>query len=127
MTTDLWMLTAAVGLTWILILVPTLHPVLTNPRWAMGNRLDDIAVPDWTQRARKTSANMNENLPLFAALVLIAHVSGQADATSALGAEIFVAARIVHAAIYIAGVPALRTVVWLVSIVGMAMVAASLF
>ena len=126
MTTDLWMLVAAVGLTWALIMVAATPSVAKNPTWAVGNREAPLAVPAWAERAKRTSANMQENLPLFTALVLVAHVSGQADSLSALGAQIFVGARVVHAGIYIAGVPMIRTLVWLVSVVGMGMIAASL-
>ena len=70
---------------------------------------------------------MKESLPIFAALVLVAHVSGPADATSALGALIFVGARVAHAGIYVAGVPGLRTLIWSVSVIGMGMIGSSLF
>ena len=69
---------------------------------------------------------MLENLPLFAILVLVAHVSGQSDAMSATGSQIFLGGRVAHGVIYIAGVPGLRTLAWAVSIVGMAMVGASI-
>ena len=66
---------------------------------------------------------MNENLPLFAALVLVVHVAGKANETSALGAQVFFYARVVHTVIYAFGVPYVRTFVWAVSVVGMGMVA----
>ena len=70
---------------------------------------------------------MKENLPLFAALVLIVQVSGSNNEMSAMGAELFIAARLAHAGAYIAGVPGLRTLLWATSIVGMFMVASSFF
>ncbi len=85
MTTDLWMLVAAVGLTWAFIMAAATPTVLTNPLWAMGNREKPTEVSPLTHRLTRTAENMKENLPLFAALVLVAHVSGEADATSALG------------------------------------------
>lgn len=123
MTIDLWMLLAAVGLAWVQIMLPTLHPVITNKAWAMGNRETTVQRPPWAERAQRASSNLQENLPLFSALVLIAHVSGQADGTTALGAQVFVGARVLHAAIYIAGVPVVRTFIWAVSVAGMAMIA----
>ena len=128
MTTDLWMLVASVALTWLLMIIAATPTLLGQPRWALGSRDDPPEPPGLVQRRmQRTSANMKENLPLFAALVLVAHVAGAANATSALSAQIFVAARIVHAALYMAGVAYARTVAWAVSIARMAMVATPLF
>ena len=66
---------------------------------------------------------MLENLPLFTILVLVAHVAGLADGTTALGAQVFVGARALHAALYVAGIPVARTLAWSVSIVGLGMIA----
>lgn len=128
MTIDLWMLLAAVALDWVLIVGAATPTILADPRWALGNR--DVAHPPpegWRSRLDRTSKNMDENLPLFAALVLVAHVAGASNATSALGAQVFVAARVAHALVYVVGIPYLRTLVWVVSIVGMFMVASTLF
>ena len=127
MTVDLWMLVAAVILTWVQIMIAAVPGAVLFPKWAMGNREKPVEMPAWTPRAGRAAVNMKENLPLFAVLVLTAHVSGEADATSALGAQIFIGARIAYAIIYTAGIPFIRTGVWAVSVVGMVMVAASLF
>ena len=66
---------------------------------------------------------MLENLVLFAALVLIAAVSGKANATTAMGAMIFFWGRLAHAVVYLIGIPWLRTVCWSVSVIGMVMIA----
>jgi uncharacterized MAPEG superfamily protein len=87
-----------------------------------GNR-DDLPEPTgWAGRAHRAHRNMLENLVLFAALVLVAHAAGKADATALLGAQIFFWARLAYALIYLAGVPWLRTGAWLVSVVGMALI-----
>lgn len=127
MTMDLWMLLAAVLLTWLLIMLAATPPLLSDPLWAMGSRDRKLEQGVWAARALRTSENMKENLPLFAALVLIAHVSGHATHLAIVGAELFVAARIVHAVIYLAGIPYLRTLIWAVSIAGMGMIVAALF
>ena len=77
----------------------------------------------WAGRARRAHLNMIENLVLFAALVLIAAAAGKANATTAMGAMIFFWARLAYAVIYVAGIPWLRTLVWFVSVIGMAMIA----
>ena len=123
MTMDLWMLLAAVALDWLLIVGSATPTLLADPVWALGNR-DEPREPSggWRGRLRRTSQNMNENLPLFSALVIVAHLAGKADPTTALGAQIFVASRVAHAAVYVIGIPYLRTVIWCVSILGMLMI-----
>lgn len=127
MTTDLWMLLAAAGVHFALILVTATPNILNNgPAWAMGNREESPPVPEWVARSRRASANLLENMPLFTILVLVAHVAGQADETSAMGAMVFVVSRIAHAACYVAGVPYVRTAIWLASLVGLAMIASAI-
>ena len=46
-------------------------------------------LPGWAERAKRAHINMAENLAPFAALVLVAHVTGAANATTAMGAAIF--------------------------------------
>ena len=59
---------------------------------------------------------------LFAILVVAAVLAGKTNAMTLLGAQIFLYARIAYALVYIAGLPWVRTAVWGVSVVGMAMI-----
>ena len=88
-----------------------------------GNREGLPEIVGWPGRARRAHLNMIENLVLFSALVLIAAVAGKANATTAMGAMIFFWARLAYALIYLIGIPWLRTLAWLVSVIGMAMIA----
>jgi len=127
MTTDLWMLFLTAGLSLALILVPTVLAITGNGlAWALGNRERTPEPTALLARAKRASANLQENLPMFAILVLVAHVSATADATSALGAQLFFGARVAHGLIYIGGVPGLRTLSYAVSLVGMGMIAAAI-
>ena len=87
-----------------------------------GNREGVPEIKGWGGRAARAHRNMLESLVLFAALVLVAVVAGKTNAMTLLGAQIFLYARIVYAPVYIAGVPWLRTGVWAVSVVGLAMI-----
>jgi len=87
-----------------------------------GNRDDVEPATGWAGRAHRAHKNMLENLVLFAALVLVAHATGKADATALLGAQLFFWARLAYALIYVAGIPWLRTGAWAVSVVGMALI-----
>lgn len=88
-----------------------------------GNREGLPEIAGWAGRARRAHLNMIENLVLFAALVLIAAAAGKANATTAMGAMIFFWGRLAYAVIYLIGVPWLRTLLWFISVIGMAMIA----
>lgn len=85
------------------------------PLGGIGGRLD---------RAR---ANFLETFPLFAAVVLAAHLLQRHDGMTVLGAQLYFWARLVYVPVYAAGIPYLRTLIWAVSIVGIVLVLAALF
>ena len=87
-----------------------------------GNREGLPEIKGWGGRAARAHRNMIENLVLFAALVLVAVAAGKTNDMTLLGAQIFFWARLAYALVYIAGVPWLRTGVWAVSVVGLAMI-----
>ena len=129
MTVDLWMLVYSALLC---TLIPNaavfgLSQLAGGMAWGFGNRDTPFPVPTWVERVRRAHMNMVENLPVFAALVLVAQVSGKADATTALGSQIFFVARVAHVAIYVAGIPYLRTAAFGVSVVGEVMILLRLF
>ena len=88
-----------------------------------GNREHLPELTGWAGRAKRAHANMLESLVLFAALVLTAQVVNKGgDSMVVLGAQLFFWARLVYAIIYVIGLPWVRTAVWFVSIVGLAMI-----
>ncbi len=123
MTVELTMLFWAVVLTFVQVVVAV---QLANMQVGLpelaGNR-EGLAMTGMAGRAKRAHANMLENLVLFAVLVLIVQAAGINNATTALGAQIFVLARLVYAVIYIIGVPWLRTVIWFIAVIGMVMIA----
>jgi uncharacterized MAPEG superfamily protein len=88
---------------------------------AMGNRASMPEATPLAGRAQRAAANTLENLLFFAALALVAQAAGVANERVLLGAQVFLWARVVFLAVYLAGIPYLRTVVWAVSIVGLGM------
>ena len=64
---------------------------------------------------------------LFAILVLVAHLAGKANATTALGAALFFWGRVGHAAAYIAGIIYLRTAVFFIATIGELLILSQLF
>jgi uncharacterized MAPEG superfamily protein len=87
-----------------------------------GNREGMAEIRGWGGRAGRAHRNMLENLILFAILVLVAMIAGKTNSATLMGAQIFLCARIVYALVYIAGIPWLRTAVWGISVVGLAMI-----
>jgi uncharacterized MAPEG superfamily protein len=87
-----------------------------------GNREDMPTLTGWAGRAHRAHRNMLENLVLFAALVLVAHIAGKSGPMVLLGAQVFFWARLAYALIYVAGIPWLRTASWAVSVVGMILI-----
>ena len=75
-------------------------------------------LPELGQRAQRAHMNLIENLAPFAALVIVAHLTGAANEATLLGARLFFWARIVQAAVHIAGVPGVRTVAFVVGWIG---------
>ncbi len=73
--------------------------------------------PLWAARAQRAHLNMVETLPAFLGAVLSANLLGGAGAAAAIAtwSAIFFWARVTHAIVYIAGIPFLRTPVYLVS------------
>lgn len=92
-----------------------------------GNREDLPALTGWAGRARRAHLNMLENLLLFAIVVLVAGVLGRTNAATALGAALFFWARLAYAAIYVVGVPWLRTAAWAVALAGILIILSQLF
>jgi uncharacterized MAPEG superfamily protein len=91
----------------------------------LGNR-DDLSEPTpLAGRADRAAKNMVENLVLYIALVCGLHFTGTTSAMAQLGANIFFWARLVYWPAYLAGLVPLRTIIWLVSILGLALMAAA--
>jgi len=83
--------------------------------------------PLWAQRAQRAHLNMVETMPAFIAVVVAAAAleTGSAAAV-AQWAAVFFYARVLHAVVYIAGVPYLRTPVYLVSWAAILMIGAEI-
>ena len=129
MTTDLWMLvwSALLCLAIPNIAVVGVARVAGGMAWGFGNRDTTIELPAWVGRARRAHANLVENLVVFAILVLAAHISGNANATTATGATIFFWSRVAHFGLYTAGIPYARTLAFALSIWGEIMILMQLF
>jgi uncharacterized MAPEG superfamily protein len=128
MTTELTILA------WTLVLalcqifmVSTLRTQETGTKYNAGPR-DGVAPPPRpvTARLQRAQANLYETLPLFAIAVLIAHVTGNEGDLTLWGCWLYLVARIVYVPLYAAGIPVVRSLVWLVSLAGLVLVLAAI-
>ena len=78
------------------------------------------------QRATRALANMHEALPVFLALALLNMIVDTAASAAITGATIFLIARVLYVGVYMAGIAVVRTLIWVVSWVGLAMMIAPL-
>ena len=123
MKPELALLVWAVLLTFVQMLVAVMGATLQVGLPALaGNREGLAQCTGWPGRASRAHHNMLENLVLFAALVLVAVAAGRTNGTTLAGAQIFFWARLAYALVYLAGIPWLRTAVWTVSVVGLALI-----
>ena len=73
------------------------------------------------QRATRALANMQEALPVFLGLALMNMIVAPDAADAVTGATVFLIARVFYVAVYMAGVPVVRTILWAVGIAGLVM------
>lgn len=80
---------------------------------ALGNR-EHVAEPaSWAARVRRAHANAVENLVVFAALMLVAHVMGIGADVMVTAGAIYFWARLIHFLSYAAGIVLVRTLAFL--------------
>lgn len=67
---------------------------------------------DWQARANAAQANSFEALPFFIGAVVIAHQLQAPQALLDILAVLFVTLRIIYIAMYVAGLPMIRSAIW---------------
>jgi uncharacterized MAPEG superfamily protein len=114
MSTDLKYLAFTAILTASLWIPYIACQVMTNGNLTPQNYLDPTPrpVPLWGMRANRAYVNAVESFAPFAALVIVVHLAGKANATTAFLATSFFWLRLAHAVVYLLGVPYLRTVIY---------------
>ena len=73
----------------------------------------------WGGRAVRAHENLAANLAIYAAVIGIAVATGSTNRTTLVAGVVLLVGRILHALVYIAGVPYLRTAVYGVAQLGM--------
>ncbi|MGN7160602.1 MAPEG family protein [Sphingomonas sp. SAFR-052] len=89
-------------------------------QWNAGPRDGDNAPKGvMAGRAQRALDNFKESYPAFVALVLALAVSGRTGGLGATGAILWFVARIVYHPLYLFGVPYVRSLAWVASMLGL--------
>lgn len=89
-------------------------------KWNIGARDEALPAPNaLVGRLARAQANYFETFPLVAAAILIDAAAGLFSGVTALGAILWLAARLVYLPLYAFGVPVVRTVAFMVGVVGL--------
>jgi uncharacterized MAPEG superfamily protein len=122
MSTDLRYLSYTAMLTAALWIPYIICQVTTNGFLSRENYRDPAPrpVPLWGKRADRTYLNAVESFAPFAALVLVAHLTGRANSITAFWTMSFFWLRVVHAIVYLLAVPYIRTLVFTLGFVAVA-------
>ena len=89
----------------------------------MGPR-DDLPEPSRAlSRSRRALANLQETLPIFLTLAVLSIVLGEQGWLSLVGAVIYLLARISHLICYMRALSPWRSISYLLSLIGSAMIA----
>jgi uncharacterized MAPEG superfamily protein len=123
-STEMQILFCAIGLGLIQLLLAILFSVGSRGLiWAMGARDEGWpALGKIGGRIERAYKNFVETFPFFAAAVLLAYALGKHTPNSALGAEIYIWARLLYVPAYVFAIPLTRTLIWTASLVGILMV-----
>lgn len=92
-------------------------------KWNIGARDEALPPPSpVTGRTMRAQANFEETFPIAIVALLGVVVANRTSNLTALGGWIWLGARVAYLPIYAAGIPVVRTIVFLISMVGLGMV-----
>ena len=91
--------------------------------WNMGARDEALPPPEpIVGRLARAQANFFETFPIAAAAILIVVVAGLSSRWTEIGALVWLGARILYLPVYAAGIPKIRTLIFLASVVGILLI-----
>jgi len=92
-------------------------------KWNVGARDEELSPPSpITGRVMRAQANFEETFPIAIVALLGVVLANRTSASTALGGWIWLGARIVYLPLYAAGIRVIRTIVFVISMVGLVMV-----
>lgn len=119
LSTELYWLTLTVLMTGLIWVPYTINRMLEQGAsfaiWDPQGRTKTEVT--WAERMMRAHANAVENLVIFAPLVLILHVTSLNNDTTALACMVYFFARLLHYIVFSFGIPLLRVLAFMVSVV----------
>ena len=92
-------------------------------KWNIGARDEELPPPaPITGRTIRAQANFQETFPIAIVALLGVVLANKTSASTALGGWIWLGARVVYLPLYAAGIRVIRTIVFMISMVGLVMV-----
>ena len=95
--------------------------------WLVGPRDDARPMTGAAARLERAFRNFLETFPLFAAALIAALMAGKQGPLTLWGSGLYVVSRALYVPAYAAGLPWVRTLIWAVSLAGVAMVIVAFF
>ena len=109
-------------------------PYILNRMYEMGfwtaisnPNTDTTPKAPWAQRMMSAHNNAVENLIIFAPLAIAVHIVGAGNELTAIAVKTYFFARLIHYVGYSAGVPLIRTVMFLIGFTCQLILALSVF
>ena len=98
-------------------------------KWNAGARDGETPAPGkLAGRLMRAQANLFETLPIFIAAVIMAHITGKdGQMLTFVGTHLYFFGRVFYLPLYALGIPFIRSLVWVASLVGLVMIIAALF
>jgi uncharacterized MAPEG superfamily protein len=128
MTIELLMLALSVVLGFVHIIVSAIATTAQyGSEWNLSAR--DAAMPPLqgvAGRLQRALHNFLETFPLYAVAILIADATNRHGWMAVWGSQIYFYARVLYLPLYAAGIPVVRTVVWTLASLGIALVLVAL-
>ena len=124
MSTELTMLAWTIVLGLVQLLIPSHFFTAANGiAYNMGPR-DTPKKPSSLlgQRFERAFRNLMETFPFAAAAILIATLANRHNGLTIWGSQLYFWSRLVYVPLYAAGIPALRSLVWLASLLGIILI-----
>jgi uncharacterized MAPEG superfamily protein len=120
---ELQILFCAVALGLVQLGLTIVMNLLVRAQWAAGPR-DEPGIPlgKIGERLERAYRNFLETFPLFAAAVLIDQALGKSTPLTMLGVQLYIWARLIYVPLYVAGIPFVRTLVWIGSLIAILLV-----
>jgi len=128
MTEELRIAVYAAGLGIFQLLLAAWAPSFTPGymKWNAGPRDEPFDVGPVAGRLRRAFGNFMETYVFFVVIAVALTIARRSDALSVWGAWIYLIARIAYVPLYAFGVTYVRSFVWIVSLLGIAMTACCL-